>query len=105
MTWAIACFAALWQENTEAAIVHETEKSIAVRDISPKAPVHVLVIPKEHIDNLMAVESRHAEVIADMYQTVQQVARSEGASENGFRLVVNNGKNAGQAVGICTFTF
>jgi len=82
-----------------AKIVHETDKTLAFRDINPKAPVHVLVIPKEHIENLLALEARHAEVIADIHRTVQTVARQEKADENGFRMVVNNGKDSGQAVG------
>ena len=82
-----------------AAIVHQTEKTLAFRDIHPKAPVHVLVIPKEHIGSLMALESRHADLIADIHEVLQAVARQEKAEEQGFRVVVNNGKDSGQAVG------
>jgi len=82
-----------------AAIVHETDKTIAFRDIHPKAPVHVLVIPKEHIESLLALEARHAPVIAEIHQSVQAVARQEKVDEKGFRVVVNNGKDSGQAVG------
>ena len=82
-----------------ATIVHQTEKTLAFRDINPRAPVHVLVIPKEHIESLMALEPRHAASIADIHQVVQKVARQEKAEEKGFRVVVNNGKDSGQAVG------
>jgi histidine triad (HIT) family protein len=82
-----------------AIIVHETDKTLAFRDINPRAPVHVLVIPKEHIDSLLTLEARHAAVLADIHLTVQAVARQEKVSESGFRLVVNNGKDSGQAVG------
>jgi histidine triad (HIT) family protein len=82
-----------------AAIVHETDKTIAFRDINPKAPVHVLVIPKEHIESLMALETRHSDTLAEIHQSVQAVARQEKVDEKGFRLVVNNGKDSGQAVG------
>jgi len=92
-------FCSIVARKIPATIVLETDKSLAFRDISPKAPVHVLVIPKEHIQNLMALEARHGELLADIHQTIQQVARLEGASESGFRVAVNNGKNAGQAVG------
>ena len=81
-----------------ATIVYETENTLAFRDISPKAPVHVLVIPKVHIDNLMAIQPTHAKVIAEMLETVQAVAKQEAVSEKGFRLAVNNGSDAGQAV-------
>ena len=81
-----------------ATIVYETDKTLAFRDVNPKAPVHVLVIPKEHIESLLALEARHAAIVADIHQTVQTVARQEKVDETGFRLVVNNGKDSGQAV-------
>ena len=81
-----------------AAIVHETDKTLAFRDINPRAPVHVLVIPKEHIDSLLAIKPSHADIIADIHQAVQAVARQEKVDEKGFRVVVNNGRDSGQAV-------
>jgi histidine triad (HIT) family protein len=92
-------FCSIAAKKVSAAIVLETDKSIAFRDINPKAPVHVLVIPKVHIDNLMALEQPHAELLMDMHQTIQKVARQEGVAESGFRVAVNNGKDSGQAVG------
>ena len=92
-------FCGIVARKIPAAIVLETDKTIAFRDIHPKAPVHVLVVPKEHIESLMALEGRHAEAIADIHRAVQAVARQEKVDENGFRVVVNNGKDAGQAVG------
>jgi histidine triad (HIT) family protein len=82
-----------------ATIVHETDKTLAFRDITPRAPVHVLVIPKEHIDSLLAIKPSHADTIAEIHQVVQAVARQEKVDEKGFRMVVNNGKDSGQAVG------
>src|ERR1017187_8790192 len=81
-----------------ATIVHETDKTLAFRDINPRAPVHVLVIPKEHIDSLLAIKPSHADTIAEIHQAVQSIARLEKVDENGFRVVVNNGKDSGQAV-------
>jgi histidine triad (HIT) family protein len=92
-------FCGIVAKKIPATLVHETDKAIAFRDISPKAPIHVLVIPKEHIDNLMALEARHADVLMEIHQTIQAVARQEGVSEKGFRTVINNGKDSGQAVG------
>ncbi len=82
-----------------ATVVHETDKTLAFRDIHPKAPVHVLVIPKEHIENLMAIEDRHGAIVQDIHRTIQAVARQEKVETKGFRLAVNNGKDSGQAVG------
>src|SRR5882724_9782643 len=92
-------FCGIVAKKIPATIVVESDKSIAFRDINPKAPVHVLVIPKEHIDNWMALEPRHAEVLMDIHRMIQQVARQESVAEKGFRVAVNNGKDSGQAVG------
>jgi len=81
-----------------ATIVYETDKTLAFRDINPRAPVHVLVIPKEHLPSLMDVESRHAAVLADIHLAAQTVARQDKIDDKGFRLVVNVGKDSGQAV-------
>lgn len=82
-----------------ATLVHETEKTLAFRDINPKAPVHILVIPKEHIDSLMKLDASHASLLSDLHQAIQAVARQENVVETGFRVVANNGKDSGQAVG------
>jgi histidine triad (HIT) family protein len=92
-------FCGIAAKKVSAAIVLETDKSMAFRDINPKAPVHVLVIPKAHIDNLMALELPHAEVLMDLHRTIQEVVRQEGVAAGGFRVVVNNGRDSGQAVG------
>jgi len=92
-------FCGIVAKKIPATLVFDSDHCLAFRDISPKAPVHVLVIPKEHITNLMAVEDRHAMVLADMHRTVQKVALQEGVADKGFRLAVNNGKDSGQAVG------
>ena len=78
-------------------MVHETPNVLAFRDINPKAPVHILIIPKPHIDTVMDVQPDQESLLAEMTQVVQKVARSEKA-EAGFRLVVNNGREAGMAV-------
>jgi len=92
-------FCGIVARKIPAAIVQETDKSIAFRDINPKAPVHVLVIPKVHIDNLMALKPEHEDVLLDVHMTIQKVARQEGVAESGFRTAINNGKDSGQAVG------
>jgi len=92
-------FCSIVSGKIPATIVHETDKTIAFRDVNPRAPVHVLVIPKEHIDSLLAIKASHADIIADIHQVVQAVARQEKVDEKGFRMVVNNGKDSGQAVG------
>ena len=81
-----------------ATIVEETDRTLAFRDINPKAPVHVLVIPKEHIASLKDLKPEHAAVLSELHQTIQAVAQKEQVDGTGFRVVVNQGKDSGQAV-------
>lgn len=79
-----------------AEVVHETEHTVAFRDINPAAPVHVLVVPREHVENAAAVEPEHAEVLATMLAAAREVAHSEGigAADRGYRLIFNVGPDA-----------
>jgi len=91
-------FCRIIRKEIPATVVHETELTLAFRDIHPRAPVHVLVIPKEHIDSLIQLKPAHAGLIADMHQTIQAVARQEKVEATGFRVVVNTGSDSGQEV-------
>jgi histidine triad (HIT) family protein len=81
-----------------AAIVYATETVVGFRDIRPQAPVHVQLIPKEHLRSLAEVQERHAGMLADLAQAAQQIARAEGVAESGWRLVTNVGRDGGQHV-------
>lgn len=80
-----------------ATIVHESETAIAFRDVAPAAPVHVLVIPREHHPNAVALAEARPEVAVELYRVAGEVARSEGL-EKGYRLVLNTGAEAHQTV-------
>jgi histidine triad (HIT) family protein len=71
-----------------------TDSTYAIRDINPTAPTHELVVPRQHIADADAVGAEHAEVLADMFATAQQVARQEGVDQSGYRLVLNVGRDA-----------
>ena len=79
-----------------AAIVVETDTVIAFRDIAPKAPVHVLVVPKAHVANVAEAAAQIPGVLADMVAVAKQVADAECGGD--FRLVFNTGETAGQSV-------
>lgn len=74
--------------------VASTEGTYAFRDVAPAAPVHVLVVPRQHIANADVVGPEHGAVIAEMLTTAQTVVRSEGIAERGYRLVFNVGADA-----------
>ena len=78
--------------------VLSTETTYAFRDISPGAPTHVLVIPREHIDNAHALRPHHGPLLADVFTTAQEVARAEGIADSGYRLVFNVGEDAQNSV-------
>ncbi len=95
---AVCLFCQIVDKKLPADIVHETPTTLAFRDIHPAAPVHVLVVPKEHVVNLLGLESKHAELLGQIHATIQSVARSEKLDQTGFRVAVNCGPDAGQAV-------
>ena len=76
--------------------VSENEHSIAIRDVNPQAPTHILVLPKIHIANIAAAAA-NAELVAKLIQTACQVAQEQNLTK-GFRLVVNTGDEGGQTV-------
>jgi histidine triad (HIT) family protein len=79
-------------------IVRESDRVVAFRDLDPKAPTHILLIPKEHIASLAEIEDGHGDLLADIAQAAAQLARAEGIADEGWRLVTNVGPNAGQSV-------
>jgi histidine triad (HIT) family protein len=78
--------------------VASTERTYAFRDIKPALPVHVLVVPREHVESAATVTSEHGGLLAEMLTTAQQVARSESLAERGYRLVFNVGDDAQNSV-------
>ena len=79
-------------------VVHETEGTLAFRDINPTAPTHVLVIPRVHVENAMEVKAEHGAVLAEMLFTARRVAEADGIAEGGYRLVFNVGQDSGNTV-------
>ncbi|MEO5874835.1 MAG: histidine triad nucleotide-binding protein, partial [Streptosporangiaceae bacterium] len=83
--------------DVPAKIVRDDERTLAFRDINPQAPVHVLVIPKDHHANLFEASADPA-LLAAMAVTAHQVAIDEGLDGSGYRVVFNTGADAGQTV-------
>lgn len=79
-------------------IIYETDELLAFRDISPQAPTHILIIPKEPIPTVNDLESNHSELIGKMFLVAKELADLEEIAEDGYRLVMNCGKQGGQAV-------
>ena len=77
--------------------VFEDEKILAFRDIAPQAPTHILVVPKEHIEDCNGITAENSAVVAHIFSVIPQIAKAEGL-ENGYRVVSNCGADAGQTV-------
>jgi histidine triad (HIT) family protein len=89
-------FCRILRKEIPAKIVAENEHCVAFRDINPQAPVHMLVIPREHIASLN--ETTDAAMIGQLHLMAAQLAKSEGLAERGYRTVINTNAEAGQTV-------
>ena len=78
--------------------VYENDKVYAFRDISPEAPVHVLIVPKAHIASANELTAENADVITDIFLAAKEIAAQEGIAEGGYRIVNNCGEDGGQTV-------
>ena len=81
-----------------AEILYETDEILAFRDINPQAPVHVLIIPKQHIRTMNDMTSEHTEMAGRLFLVAAEIARNEGVAEEGYRVVMNCNRAGGQAV-------
>ena len=79
-------------------ILYTDEEVIAFRDVNPQAPVHILIIPGEHIATLADLPEEKSVLVGHMVNVANRLAVSEGISESGYRVVVNCGQQGGQAV-------
>lgn len=91
-------FCKIVSKEIPAKIAAENSLALAFYDVNPQAPVHILVVPKEHISSVLEIKENHQEVLSQMIFLAQRVAKLEGVDQTGFRLVFNCGPDAGQAV-------
>jgi histidine triad (HIT) family protein len=79
-------------------ILHDTDRIVGFRDTNPKAPTHILLIPKDHIVSVSELGDDHGALLADLMQAATHLAKTEGVDTSGWRLVANVGPDAGQSV-------
>jgi histidine triad (HIT) family protein len=80
-------------------IVYEDDEVIGFKDISPQAPVHIVIIPKEHFDDLNCLKEHQSEIIGHIFIAAKKIAKTLEIAESGYRVVTNCGKQGGQTVG------
>ena len=78
--------------------LHDDDLCFAIRDINPRAPVHLMVIPQEHIASVREVREEHGPLLARMLSVANRLADGEGIAERGYRLAFNVGSEGGQTI-------
>ncbi len=92
-------FCKIIKKQIPAKIAYEDDQVLAFHDISPQAPAHILIIPKKHIASINDLQEQDSAIIGYLHQIAKKLARELKIEKSGFRLVINNGPDAGQAVG------
>ncbi len=78
--------------------VFEDDVCIAFNDLSPQAPTHILIIPRQHVDSLDTADATNKEALGHLLLTAAEIAREKGFAENGYRVVINTNSDGGQTV-------
>lgn len=79
-------------------VIYQDELTIAFWDIHPAAPVHILIVPKKHINSVNEVSAEDEALLGHLLLVAKQIAQAQGVSESGYRLSINTGPDAGQSV-------
>ena len=91
-------FCNMAQGKTQVDKLYEDDLVFSIRDIHPRAPVHVMVIPKQHISTAAELTDEHGPLLGRLFSAAAQVARREGLDERGYRLAFNVGEQAGMTI-------
>lgn len=91
-------FCKIIERQIPSSIVYEDEKVLAFKDINPVTPVHVVIVPKEHIAGANDLTAGNAQVLADVFLAAKKVAAAMGIADKGYRIINNCGADAGQTV-------
>ncbi|MGI6224638.1 MAG: histidine triad nucleotide-binding protein [Peptococcales bacterium] len=79
-------------------VVYENDSIIAFNDIDPQAPIHILVIPKKHISDIVSLPQEEYDIVKEIFKAINQIAQAKGIAEDGFRIVNNCREKGGQTV-------
>lgn len=91
-------FCEIAKKNIPSTCVYEDETVFVFNDIAPKADVHMLVIPKEHIGSMAEITADNSAIVAHCFEVIAKICKEKGIDEDGFRVISNCGENAGQTV-------
>lgn len=91
-------FCGIIEGKIKANIVFQNERVVAFKDVNPKAPVHILIVPRKHLVGVLDIEPSDGALIGEIFQVAARLARDHDIAESGFRIIVNSGAHAGQSV-------
>lgn len=91
-------FCEIAQGRRPATIVHQTENVVAFKDVRPQAPIHILIIPREHIPTLNDLTPAHQAVMGELFLVAKELANKLGVAETGYRTVFNCNRDSGQEI-------
>lgn len=95
----MAClFCQIVEKEVPAKIVHEDERLVAFEDITPQAPVHILIVPRKHIPTGLDLAEEDREIVGDVFLAAAKLARERDIASDGYRVVLNTNAGAGQSV-------
>lgn len=91
-------FCGIADGQVKANLVYQDEDIVAFKDVAPKAPVHILIIPRKHLIRVSDIAEPDRALIGKIFQVAARLAREQGIDHSGYRVVVNSGADAGQSV-------
>jgi histidine triad (HIT) family protein len=91
-------FCKIVNKELPAKVVYEDDLVMAFHDINPQAPVHILIVPKEHIPTVNDLEEKHKELIGHIFLVARKIAQDMGFAEKGYRILVNCNRDGGQEI-------
>lgn len=91
-------FCKIANKKIPASFVYENDEVVAFNDINPQAPVHIIIIPKTHIEKVSDLDLEHRNLITDLILAANQLAKTKNIADSGYRLVINTNRGAGQSV-------
>ena len=91
-------FCKIAKKEIKSEVISEDENFVVFKDINPKAPIHLLIIPKIHLGPISAIGAEKKEIVSGLILKAKEMAEKIGISENGYRLIFNIGRDAGMEV-------
>lgn len=91
-------FCRIIEKKIPARIIHEDAYAVAFEDVNPQAPVHTLIVPKKHLADIHSITVADRELVGHLFFVARTIASRKGLEQGGYRMVINNGRDAGQTV-------